>query len=968
MRLRGGILLLALAILGGCLQPAAQAVSGEESLHAVRIVVNGEVYWAAARLKDGDWYVHPDDLPEPLSSVSLDGDWISLRSAARSLDIAYDFDGDLQAAYLWTAEPYGRASTPVDYRRAYDLGLVPENMKDLDPTETATSGQLRELLLGLVERCAPDRVSYFTQKVSSYETPLLRFQAYPMVFYAAMALGLSLDNQSSPYSYGGDWPALFPDIFGGDYWDGDRQSLPPLYPNVLKENEPIWVNGLECPTEENAAMMWMVTYKSNFSDRQIIAYDFFAESMRNQAPFTVEDAICAVARLYDCIPGNFEVELSDSLATHADPSILYPELLEQAAETAVTDISQLPQLKGFVFPITEEDFAAGGVLETEGLIRDSANWGYNCVRLNLRYESFFTDEADKPGLTVNYRMLQRLDRLVAAALRSNIHLNLCLESLPGRWYVFDYEDRTSVTSLDLFIDPVEQEKVLDIWDLLAQRYREVPGACLSFTPFWEADNMSLSTGLEPPDYDMEDIVALLARIVQTILQKDGDRFIFAEASLQPDKEEAMQVVHAIYDPAMGEYTSNVQISHNWAQGPFVYANICTVTPGMHIDMNNHGMFRPEYPTEIYGIGVYFDTHRPFVMTGGIPAGTQFDLYLADSDACTLTISSDTEILYTEDLPDRSYETSNKFSEYYPYATSEKKISVTLEEDTDTLTISVSSPTGDTRFVHWAGMDLFLPESYAVERWYFPTEYDAHLAGTEKENVSLKKTSRIMLCPNCYESVYKIEIDAEHVTYSSDVLAYQANAQIVEDYAALIERYAPAGALVRFEQATGSKESVYRYYDDTIRSFDAHDLSWLDNDFFLAISLYDESFNVVGGAELVQYRRHSCFNLELFQFLQSRQGHLPALSASVRQGEGRDTVTALVLDPGFEDIAGYVAAAAYRADGRMVDSALSRVELEAFVPGAVELELDTETASIIKVFYLDENYAPVTRAQSLKVEP
>ncbi len=290
----------------------------------------------------------------------------------------------------------------------------------------------------------------------------------------------------------------------------------------------------------------------------------------------------------------------------------------------------------------------------------------------------------------------------------------------------------------------------------------------------------------------------------------------------------------------------------------------------------------------------------------------------------------------------------------------------MEEYTETLSITVTSSTGDTCFVHWAGMDLLLPESYAVERWYFPTEYDAHLAGTEKETVSLKKTSRIMLCPNCYEQVYEIRIDAENVAYESDVVAYQANAQIVEDYAALIEKYAPAGALVRFEQATGTRESVYRYYDDTIRSLDAHGLSWLDNDFFLAISLYDESFNVVGGAELVQYRRHSCFNLELFQFLQSRQGHLPTLSASLRRGAGQATVTVLVLDPGFEDTTGYIAAAAYRADGRMVDAALSPVSLEAFVPGAVELQLDTEAASTVKVFYLDQNYVPVTQAQSLDV--
>ena len=62
------------------------------------------------------------------------------------------------------------------------MGLAREQMRKLDPAATATSGQLRELLLGLVERCAPDQVSYFTRKVSTHDMPLLRFQAYPMVF------------------------------------------------------------------------------------------------------------------------------------------------------------------------------------------------------------------------------------------------------------------------------------------------------------------------------------------------------------------------------------------------------------------------------------------------------------------------------------------------------------------------------------------------------------------------------------------------------------------------------------------------------------------------------------------------------------------------------------------------------------------------------------------------------------------
>ena len=74
-----------------------------------------------------------------------------------------------------------------------------------------------------------------------------------------------------------------------------------------------------------------------------------------------------------------------------------------------------------------------------------------------------------------------------ACIEADIHLNLLLCTLPGRTKTVDLEDLSSGGEVDLFINSQRQKEAASVWATLAARYKDVSGAHLSFTPFWEPD-------------------------------------------------------------------------------------------------------------------------------------------------------------------------------------------------------------------------------------------------------------------------------------------------------------------------------------------------------------------------------------------------------------------------------------------------------------------------------------------------
>ena len=434
--------------------------------------------------------------------------------------------------------------------------------------------------------------------------------------------------------------------------------------------------------------------------------------MRPDQPFTAEDSALAVLRFFESTASaNSLLPLADPRAVAYDSSIITDALLEKANTLTPLTQDTLPVWKGLVFGW---DYNTTNMPVTVSELRNTANWGFNSARVMVTFQTLF----NKNVTTVNVAKLQQLDRLVAAAIQYNLHLNLVTFSMPGRWAKIDDVTFTSVGEFDLFTNPKRQREANAIWAMLAQRYQAIPNAVLSFSPLWEVMNVNLSTGLPTKPYKTKDVAAVYDQLAKTIRTYDQDRIILYEPTPTNDFESILQEAAPTKAKLEGSYTG-VRMLSNFCQNPFVYACM-TAEEGQHIDNNNHSMFVPDYPLTIYAVCSNVRPGSPLEITGELVAGTQIDLYLrAVSGKGVLEIAADGVTLYSEKLTSKQYNTQYPLSRNYPYAKSDKAISVTLTSDVATLTISYSG-----KRLEWSGIDVTLPDAYAVERWWIPTAYDA----------------------------------------------------------------------------------------------------------------------------------------------------------------------------------------------------------------------------------------------------
>jgi hypothetical protein len=290
----------------------------------------------------------------------------------------------------------------------------------------------------------------------------------------------------------------------------------------------------------------------------------------------------------------------------------------------------------------------------------------------------------------------------------------------------------------------------------------------------------------------------------------------------------------------------------------------TASQGANIDQQNHSMFKPAYPTIYYAAQFHLDKDTPLEMAGALKAGTRIDLYLSKINGSgNLSIIADGINLYSEDLYTSTYKTEAPLSRYYPYAKSDKLVSITLLSDVDTLQISYSG-----RWFEWSGIDVTLPASYSVKRWWFPSAYDANTSGTENTGPTQKDTSTIMISPNSYDKGRQLTIH-EDITYSSPDIFAQSNLQTIEDWAKTLSAYSPH-LVVRFENAQFSSgvthDSAIQYYSDALSTFNKYGMSWYSNDYY---SLTHAHWSNYAGIKPVSYKGQE-MDIEMIELLQKYQ--------------------------------------------------------------------------------------------------
>lgn len=836
------------------------------TLESIRVVVDGIVHNFDVQVTDGVWYISAEDAQTAFGGNFAE-EYVDLDAYAQSADIRYKQDEVLTAAYFSTYERHDEPEAgSADFERAITLGLVSEDVRERKDEQIRTS-EFRAILVDLIEQLAPETMPQFDENVTDYDELMHRGSGFVMAFYAAQCIGADYFNNDFDNTrldgsdFMNDWPEkfsrLYPHVGEGPVLCGPE--------GAAEEDKNQWDDGIA------ASNLWVIWHSSPVSGEMMFSFDEEANSIHQLDPLTLEDAVCAVTRLYDTVAGRKLESVDDPTVVNASENILTAELLAKAKGAPAVTADNHPVWTGFAMGAEYSK----SLHDQSSKMQQAADWGFNSVRLNVDYEAFFNYDAT----AADAAMLELLDKQVASAINNNLHLNLCLTTLPGRTAII-HSDYTSEGDLDLFINPEKQEMAVRLWEILAQRYRDVPNAYLSFTPFFEAFNNNLSSGLPAPDYTFGDIGVFAAKVSDAIHTMDEQRLIIIEVDGVYDEqlrtENWMEILNAIGD------RSNVLYNYNYVSSHYVYANM-TATEGEHIDNNNHSFSLVDYPTVWPCLSPYIidktagmedalnawpiewnsEEDKNLTLEGLLPAGTVVDLYLYATLGGSIVIKADGAVIYEETLGDAGYDRSEMISQYIQYSTTDKKISVILEQNVDVLEISA---VGGAFF--WSGLELTMPEEYAKEDWYFATAYDVFLGLAEKPGMTKMRTSSIRLWPYEEFDRGRHAVIHENLTYTTDGVFRESNADTISAALVAMATSTP-GAVVRYEDACFAAvkaDSQLRYYADILSALTENGLGWWSNDWFGICGQRD-----IAEAEYARYG--GCVGdlyVELLQLLQQYQ--------------------------------------------------------------------------------------------------
>ena len=175
----------------------------------------------------------------------------------------------------------------------------------------------------------------------------------------------------------------------------------------------------------------------------------------------------------------------------------------------------IPRWRGF--NLTELASGQRGHSFLESDFQWMKEWGFDFARIPCSYWSW---SSAKDWMTIDEDALKPLDHVIELGRQYGIHLNLGLHRIPG--YCVNGRE---LEPFQLFESPRESmqralEGAVHQWSFLAQRYKNVPTAQLSF------DLMN-----EPPFMtDQSRYVEIATALIAAIRQANPDRLIFADGA------------------------------------------------------------------------------------------------------------------------------------------------------------------------------------------------------------------------------------------------------------------------------------------------------------------------------------------------------------------------------------------------------------------------------------------------------
>ena len=537
----------------------------------VRLVVNGTVHPFNGFALDGGYFFQQKDLSTALGDAKVEGaksfqrdgaDYYALADICTSSGYNYTHDEVLKADYVWTYPDVGQITKSGDeLSRAVDKGFGQVQADDA----VVTYQQFFVMLDRVIELAQPDKLAdwqaQFPEARASSD-PMTRYEGANAIFKCAVELGKDY------LAFSTDWWPMNEKIGEKTWREMDNVQDPFRY---IPNNNPYVSGGFDGNDfsqwdDRSVAYRYIYARYSLVSGKSILDYDEEQNSMRMDKPFTFNEAMLAALRLYDSkSTGEGLALLTDPQAITYDPAIITQELMDRAnARPKVTAENPLI-LKGLVFGWSQE---FTGVPVSEAELKMVADWGFNSARVMISYQTMF----DQDVTHVDLNMLKQIDHLVAAAMKYNIHLDIVTTTMPGRWAKFNPETFKSEGEFDLFTNPKLQKQAVDMWTMLAARYKGVPSESLSFCPLFEASNGNLSTGLPFKPYHLKDTAHVFDLIIGAIQAQDPDRLVIYEATSTGGANEIIHEGELIRSTLESKY-DNIMMMENFFQGAFIYANM-----------------------------------------------------------------------------------------------------------------------------------------------------------------------------------------------------------------------------------------------------------------------------------------------------------------------------------------------------------------------------------------------------------
>ena len=759
------------------------------------------------------------------------------------------------------------AAEEIELTQAAKFGLPTEKIGQ----RTLSGREFMELADAFVAFAAPEKLNEWKNEfkvMREVDEPIYRYDAMVVMYQAGQLVG-------GGYAEGGDMDAWTAYYVNASYFDQTDQSTS-HYQFLENYDEYIEMN----------IFGYHYSHVSKVSGR----HPFYCNPDNCSFDLTdypsYADGVLAILRLIGSVqPELFDPDLFPF--DTPDPAIFDDELYEKMALYPELTVGTLPIWTGMIFTGTADYYT-----DSVELVRNAKEWGYNAVRIFLLPSAY--DEKWEKLEDVRYMLV--MDQMIAEAIKIGLHVELCCNMLPGRW--FDVRgEQAGITGLMtytmdlLYGDKYYQDLTDELWRTIAKRYKDVPNSCLSMLP------MMIEVGYRDSwyeestihnEYTVQDVANYQAHLIDVIHEVDPKRILvfepFAPTSPDYDAERFDLTAQQVVDAMVGK--DNVAITYNFCDMAYCYYMLSNDMPDP--DNYNHGAPLADYPTYLYEASNQISGEYPLKIDGLLPAGTEITLNLRSVvinaegvNKTTLFIEADGNRLYEEEMSAEDFNVKRGISYLYPYAESDKQITVTLPTDTDVLTLGVFTDVDyphypdrtDPIYIEWSGIKAHLPENYAVDQLWVASKLDYESGFSDVEGgVYIRHTSDVYISPRTsglteHNAINHDITIKDDLTYTTPSIRIETTPETIKSTFDLIENKSAAFTRteVRSETPTGASSdwnATKRYTTDVYNEITSHGLSWWANDVF-----YLHNKGPMINIESTQWGRYEYFYSDVLELLQ-----------------------------------------------------------------------------------------------------